>query len=55
MYNKTFYLLSYGPLKDLMAVSKNVLLYILEKNYINKTFRSCFEKMFLFVKILCQP
>ena len=31
------------------------LLYILEKNYINKTCRSYFEKMFLFVKIFCQP
>ena len=31
------------------------LVYILEKNDINKTCRSCFENMFLFVKIFCQP
>ena len=30
------------------------LLYSLQKNYINKTCSSCFEKMFLFVKIFCQ-
>ena len=31
------------------------LLSILEKNDVNKTCRSCFEELFLFVKILCQP
>ena len=35
-------------------VNKNVLLFILDKNDINKTCRSCFEKMFLLVKIFCQ-
>ena len=40
---------------DRPRINKSFLLYILEKNDINKTYRSCFEKMFSFVKILCQP
>ena len=31
------------------------LLNIFEKNDIYKTCRSCFEKMFLFAKVYCQP
>ena len=51
LFNKSWdMLLGYHPSKN-----KSFLLYILEKNYINKTCRSCFEKMFLFMKILCQP
>ena len=38
-----------------LRINTSFLLYILEKNDINKTCRSCFEKMFLFVKIFCQP
>ena len=34
---------------------KKKLLSILEKNYINKTCRSCFAELFLFVKIFGQP
>ena len=37
-----------------MATNKHFLLSILWKNYINKTYRSCFEKMFLLMKIFCQ-
>ena len=43
-------------IKGVHSVMNNIfLLYILEKNDINKTCRSCFAKMFLFVKIFCQP
>ena len=40
---------------DCSARNKKKLLYILDKNDINKTCRSCFATMFLFVKIFCQP
>ena len=42
-------------LGDRPVINTSFLLYILEKNDINKTCRTYFEKMFLFVKIFCQP
>ena len=51
----TLFILEKILLKDRPRINTSFLLYILEKNDINKTCRSCFEKMFLFVKIFCQP
>ena len=48
-------ILSCSVVRDRPRINKKKILYILEKNYINKTCRSCFEKMCLFVKIFCQP
>ena len=56
MYKKEKLFTVDSPLKGTCtARNKSFLLSILEKNYINKTCRSCFETMFLFVKIFCQP
>ena len=56
MYNeKKLFTSGRSPSEDHTAVNNFYLLYILEKNDINKTCRSCFEKMFLFEKIFCQP
>ena len=42
-------------LKGDRMVVNHFLLYILEKNDRNKTCKSFLKKMFLFVKIFCQP
>ena len=48
---KLLFKLIWSPQGDCTRINIVILLYILEKNYINKTCRSCFEKMFLFMKV----